>query len=82
MSPKEVSIRGRVFLLRVANHVGVGEIQFELFREAGPRLKQLKLPLGRSKMVEEVVLEPGTYVLQVPGRPVWTSRIRVSPASN
>ncbi|GEM_PF-4572379 len=82
ISPKEVSVKGRAFLLRVSNHVGVGEIQFELLRESGGKLKQVKLVRGKSKVIEEVVLDPGTYILQVPGRPVWTSRIRVSPASN
>lgn len=82
ISPREIRVKGRQFRIRVSNHAGAGQIKFDLVREAGPKLSQVQLGSERSKKSEEVTLEPGTYLFQVAGRPVWTCRIQVSAASN
>jgi len=66
----------------VANHAGAAHIKFDLVRETGAKLSQVHLASERTKKSEEITLEPGTYVFQVAGRPVWTCRIHVSAASN
>lgn len=81
ISPREVKVVGRLFRLRVANHVGVGPIKFELIKEAGAKLSQVQISGERAKRSEELALEPGTYLLQVAGRPVWTCRIQVTATS-
>lgn len=81
ISPKEIKVVGRLFRLRLANHVGVGQVKFDLLKESGTKLSQVQITGARAKQSEELALEPGTYLLQVAGRPVWTCRIQVTAAS-
>ena len=81
-SPAEITVSEGIVRIEVLNRVGFPELPMLLEREARdlqPKmtLRQEPFLLERPKWDQQMLLEPGTYVVSVEGRPKWTSRITV-----
>jgi hypothetical protein len=70
--------RGK-FLLMVKNRAGLEQVEWRLEREAGGRLREVRLSEGRlgSKQYED--LPPGNYLLTEAAHPDWVCRITITP---
>lgn len=76
--PEITRMEGR-FFIRVENASGFREINLRLDREAGPRLKDVRLPKGKIDWKDVIDLTPGVYLLTEANNPKWVCRITVTP---
>jgi len=76
-SPSEFEITDGRYVVLVQNRSGLRELTFQLDREGGERLHQVRAQ--RSKWSKEFDLHPGTYVLSVVDHPEWQCLIKVKP---
>jgi hypothetical protein len=70
--------RGR-FLLVVKNRTGLEQVEWRLDREAGGRLREVRLSEGKLGSSQYEDLPPGTYVLTEAGHPDWECRVTITP---
>ena len=77
--PNEITRKAGPVFFFVNNVSGFRQVNFRLDREAGARLKDVPLPLGKLRWQEIVNLTPGTYLLTVAENPNWSCRITITP---
>jgi hypothetical protein len=77
--PNEISRKAGPVFFFVTNASGFRQVNFRLDREAGARLKDVPLPLGKFRWQEVINLTPGTYLLRVDENPQWVCRITITP---
>jgi len=77
--PNEITRKAGPVSFFVSNLSGFRQVNFRLDREAGARLKDVPLPMGKFRWQEVVNLTPGTYLLRVDENPQWVCRITITP---
>lgn len=77
--PSEITRPRGKFLLAVNNRTGLEEINLRLGREAGNKLREVKLRGGKLRSGTFEDLPPGRYVLTEAGHPDWVCRITITP---
>jgi len=70
--------KGR-FILAVLNRSGLEEVALELYREAGEKLHEVRVPRSKLDWSEDFDLHPGRYVLKEVNHPKWACEITVTP---
>jgi hypothetical protein len=76
--PKEFSRPASPFVLAIHNQIRVFDASFELLREDGHKLHDVKGPKGAVRPAKIIDLPPGTYLLKEVNHPEWTCRIVLS----
>lgn len=61
--PEEITRPKGVFIIAVENRSGLEDIELLLDREAGSRLRQVRIPVNKLNWKEGLDLTPGRYVL-------------------
>ena len=77
--PAEITRPRGEFLLVVHNRSGLDEVTWRLEREAGSRLREVRLGEGRLRSGSFEDLTPGTYLLSADGHPEWVCRVTITP---
>jgi hypothetical protein len=77
--PVSVTRPAGQFLLAVDNRSGIGDASLRLDREAGERLREVRVPKATPDWNTVVDLTPGTYVLTEADHPSWSCRITITP---
>jgi hypothetical protein len=77
--PNEITRKAGPVFFFVNNVSGFRQVNFRLDREAGARLKDVQLPMGKFRWQEVVNLTPGAYLLRVDENPQWVCRITITP---
>lgn len=77
--PAEITRQHGRFLLAVLNRSDSPEVEFQLHRLAGEKLRQLRMTRGRSKLNDLIDLPPGEYVLTEANHPDRTCKITITP---
>lgn len=70
--------KGR-FILAVLNRSGLEEVALELYREAGEKLREVRVPRSKLDWSEDFDLHPGRYILKEVNHPEWACEITVTP---
>jgi hypothetical protein len=73
--PKEFSRQASPFILSIHNRTSAFNLSFELLREDGHKLHDIKGPKGQVHPMKLIDLPPGTYLLKEVNHPEWTCRI-------
>lgn len=76
--PKELRLQASPFVLSVNNRSRVFDLSFELYREDGHKLHEIKGPKGQVHPMKLIDLPPGNYLLKEVNHPEWTCRIVLS----
>jgi hypothetical protein len=76
--PDEITRAASPFVLMVNNRSGTADVSFELFREDGHKMKEIKGPKGGVRPMKLIDLPPGNYLLKEVSHPEWTCRIALS----
>jgi hypothetical protein len=76
--PDELTRTASPFVLVVSNRSGIADVSFELFREDGHKMKEVKGPKGAVRPMKLIDLPPGNYLLKEVSHPEWTCRIALS----
>jgi hypothetical protein len=76
--PDEINRTASPFVLLVKNRSGTADVSFELFREDGQKVKEIKGPKGSVRHMKLIDLPPGNYLLEEVSHPEWTCRIALS----
>jgi hypothetical protein len=76
--PNELKRSAAPFLLTVNNRSRVFNLSFDLYREGGHKLHEMKGPKGQVRFMKMIDLPPGTYLLKEVNHPGWTCRIVLS----
>jgi hypothetical protein len=76
--PDEITRAATPFVLMVNNRSGTADVSFELFREDGHKMNDIKGPKGGVRPMKLLDLPPGNYLLKEVGHPEWTCRIVLS----
>ena len=75
--PAEVTPSSDKFLLGIDNRLIVEELSFEILRENGQKVRQLKMEKNQVRLRKLINLQPGRYTLQVIDHPEWRCSIVV-----
>jgi hypothetical protein len=73
--PKEFSRPATPFVLAIHNRTAAFDASFELLREDGRKVHDVKGPKGAVRPAKIIDLPPGTYLLKETNHPEWTCRI-------
>ena len=76
--PAEVIWDKKEFLLVIDNHTAITDLTFQLNREHGARVKEIKMKMRRQRTAGVFDLSPGQYVLTEVNHPDWVCRITVN----
>ena len=76
--PKEITRPAGMFVLGVDNRLPAEQFSFELVRENGHGVRQLKMPKGQIRLRKLLNLPAGRYFLRVADHPEWTCSIVLS----
>src|SRR5262245_5308527 len=76
--PAEITRSARPFLLEVQNRSGLREVSLRLDREAGNRLREVKVPRKELDWRAIQDLPPGRYLLTEEKHPAWLCRITIT----
>jgi hypothetical protein len=70
--------KGR-FFITIDNRTNVSELNLQLDRETGGRVKETKLKMRKERSLGVLDMTPGVYLLTEPGHPGWVCRITITP---
>lgn len=70
--------KGR-FFITVNNLTNVNELNLQLDRQTGGRVKEAKLKMRRERSLGVFDMTPGVYLLTEAGHPGWACRITITP---
>lgn len=70
--------KGR-FFITIDNQTNVSELNLQLDRETGGRVKEAKLKMRKERSLGVFDMTPGVYLLTEAGHPGWACRIRITP---
>jgi hypothetical protein len=76
---EEVSWPKGRFFITIDNKTNLDELNLQLDREAGGRVKEAKLKMRKERSLGVFDMTPGVYLLTEAGHPGWVCRIRVTP---
>ena len=76
--PAEVIWEKKEFLLVIDNHTAITDLTFQLNREHGARVKEIKMNMRKQRTAGVFDLSPGQYVLTEVNHPDWVCRISVN----
>jgi hypothetical protein len=77
--PAEVRWPKGKFFLAINNRSGVDHLTLRLDREAGGRVKEIKLRMRKERSAGVLDLNPGDYLLTEANHPGWVCRIKITP---
>jgi hypothetical protein len=75
----EVSWPKGKFFITIDNQTDVSELNLQLDRETGGRVKEAKLKMRKERSLGVFDMSPGVYLLTEAGHPGWVCRIRITP---
>jgi hypothetical protein len=75
--PKEIDRRPGPFVLGINVYNRTSDTSFELVREDGNRVHEVKWPQGQPRYRKLMNLPPGRYLLKEVNHPDWTARITI-----
>lgn len=70
--------KGR-FFITIDNRTNVSELNLQLDRETGGRVKESKLKMRKERSLGVFDMTPGVYLLTEADHPGWVCRIRITP---
>lgn len=76
--PKELERPAGRFVFGVDNRTRIADISFELLRENGHEVHQLKMTHGQLRLRKMLNLPAGSYTLRVVDHPEWTCSIELT----
>ena len=77
--PAEITLPQGRYLLAVENRTGLAEeVELQLHREDGDKLREKRLGRGKRAWKEVVELVPGRYVVSEAGHPDWVCHLTIT----
>ena len=76
--PASLTVPAGEYTLAVHNRTEMRSLQLSLDREAGPRLKEVRMDLEKLNWRGKTVFTPGRYTLSATEDPRWTCQITVT----
>jgi hypothetical protein len=70
--------KGRFFIM-IDNRTNVSELNLQLDREVGGRVKEAKLKMRKERSLGVFDMTPGVYLLTEASHPGWACRITITP---
>lgn len=77
--PASITRPQGTFFLLLDNRSGLTEIQINVDREAGSRIRQVSIPRENSDWSDGLDLPPGVYQLTEAAHPEWGCKITITP---
>jgi len=76
-APKRINRRPGPFVLGIDNYTRFRNASFELVREDGSKVHEIKWPSGRVRHRQLINLPRGNYLLKEANHPDWTAQITI-----